>query len=86
MKTRIYLRIAKNNSKIKVAISTRPNYESLGNGYKGKYYKAYPTLLIALDINIDDKEFLSTNKLLDLKITSIKSAIEIKDGVITNEI
>ena len=74
MKYRVYLRISKKGL---VRASTRPNYQALpGNDYS----KPQPTVSIALDLDIDDKEFEATRILLEKKIANLKPAVEVKEA------
>lgn len=80
MKTRIYLRVAKTEKKPKVAATLFPTNESLTNGSKYNL-KYYPTVLVALDLDIPDKEFDTVRILLDAKIKEVKPAVEIKQVI-----
>lgn len=77
MKKTIYLRVAKGGNKgYKVVASSKPIYNTLkGSSYSSK---AYPTVLIALDLEIPDSEFESTKILLEAKIKETTPAVEIK--------
>ena len=80
MKTRIYLRLGKSKKGCKVVASTKPNFQALDNGtqYNHKSNIAYPTIQIALDLDIPDKEFDKARVLLDAKIKSTEPCVEIK--------
>jgi len=78
-KHRIYLRITQRGL---VKASTKPNYYSLPDD---KYSKPQPTLLFAIDLDIDEKEFESTRILLEAKINNPKPAIEIREGDLEKE-
>ena len=77
MKKRIYLKIGRNGSSIKVKAMLKPNYEPLFKGTKHYQPKYLSTVVIALDIDIDDKEFDSARILLEARIESAEPAVEI---------
>lgn len=79
MKTRIYLRIAKSKAagKIMVDASIKPKFEPLKtHAYRNPLYQ--PTVQIALDIEIPDKEFEASRILLEAKIKEATPAVEVK--------
>ncbi len=76
MKTRVYLRIAKSPRGPKFVIGHKPNFESLSNNTSHPIY--YPTVLVALDLEIPDNEFEKARILLEAKIKETKPAVEIK--------
>ena len=76
MKTRVYLRIAKSPRGPKFVIGHKPNFESLSSSISHPIY--YPTVLIALDLEIPDNEFEKSRILLEAKIKETKPAVEIK--------
>ncbi len=72
MKARIYLRFAKCKEGFLVRVDKSPNLNPVRHGgYK-------PTVSIALDLDIPDKEFDSTRILLEAKIKETIPAVEIK--------
>jgi hypothetical protein len=72
---RIYLRVAKGDGKYLVNASTTPKFEPL---YKGTYAKkAYPTVTLALDLDIPDSEFEATRILLQQKIQATVPAVNV---------
>ena len=75
MKIRVYLRIGKSKKGCKVVASNRPNFNALDTGYNSP---AYPTIQIALDLDIPDKEFDKSRILLEAKIKSTEPCVEIK--------
>ena len=77
MKTKIYLRIAQKKNGIIVKANAKPNYESLDNGssYSRKYY---PTVMVALELDIPDKEFSASRIQLEAKKAQTTPAVEIK--------
>jgi len=77
MRKRIYLRIS-NYGKGKVIAGLRPNYEPLSNGYPPADRVYYPTVMVALDLDIPEKEFDVARILLQAKISETKPAVEIK--------
>lgn len=76
MKTRAYIRIGKARMGTRFAISNKANFEPLYTG-SGNYRTYVPTVSIALDIDIPDKEFDATKILLDAKIKTTTPCIEI---------
>jgi len=72
-KYRIYLRLTK---KGKVVASTKPKFESLKTSSYGNYF---PTIQIALDLLIDEKEFDGARILLEKKIKSSQPCVDIKE-------
>ena len=81
MKFRVYLRVAKTSKTSKgkqyfrTSSHSRPNYSALfKEGYQSKQY--YPTVLIALDLDIPDKAFQATEVALKLTEGQIEPAIE----------
>jgi hypothetical protein len=76
MKTRIYLRVARTKRGCAVHAATKPNHAPLATpGYKPQYH---PTVIVALEIEIPDKEFEASRILLQAKITQATPAVEIK--------
>ena len=75
MKKRIYLRLT-NKGKGKVVASTKPIFKSLDSG--PGHTKYYPTVFIALDLDIPDKEFTAARIQLEAKITSTEPAVELR--------
>jgi len=77
MKDRVYLRVAKNGSKFKTAASSKPIKEPL---FKGSYHnKEYlPTVLVALDMDINDREFDDARIELNITINRAEPAIEVR--------
>lgn len=76
MKTRIYLRIGKTKRGAIVKASTKPSSEAV---YTGSYNKKYlPTVLVAVDLIVPDKEFDSARILLQAEITKTTPACSIK--------
>ena len=74
---RVYLRISKGG---RVEASKRPKFQSFDKlGYKGKRYS--PTIIIALDLEIDGKEFDAAKILLKQKIEASKPCVEIRQVV-----
>lgn len=84
MKTRIYLRIAKKGSRIKAKADLKANRAPLNNGYANPYKEYYPTVLVALDIEIPDSEFAASRILLDAKIKETTPCVEIKQVEVEN--
>lgn len=77
MKDRIYLRVAKNRSKFKVAASSKPVREPLFKGsYSSKEF--LPTVLIGLDLDIPDREFEATRIMLEANIQHAEAAVELR--------
>lgn len=76
MKTRIYLRVAKTGKRPKVSATLIAIREPLNNGTYNKVY--YPTVLVALDLDIPDNEFDAVRILLEAKIKEVKPAVGIK--------
>ena len=73
MKKRIYLRVAKNKSGLSVRSESMPNYHPLR--IKREFL---PTVLIALELDIPDKEFDAARILLEAKIKETIPAVEIE--------
>lgn len=85
MKKRIYLRIAKYANGFMVKADKSPIQEPLRSS---NYTKYRPTVLIALDLDIPDKEFDAARILLEAKIKETKPCVEIKQvepGELENE-
>ena len=78
MKTRIYLRIARTRKGIKVIATTKLNYEAITTvkGYRSVIH--HPTVIVALDLDIPEKEFEAVRILLEAKICSTQPAVKIK--------
>jgi len=72
MKARIYLRIAKCKKGFLLRADKSPNHEPI------KFGEYRPTVLIALDLDIPNKEFDNSRILLEAKIKETKSCVEIK--------
>jgi len=74
---RIYLRISKNGI---VKASRKPKFEALCSG-GGQYstIKYYPTIQIALDLKIDEKEFEATRILLETEINNSIPCVKIEE-------
>lgn len=78
MRGRIYLRIGKVGSRFRVDAGTKPKYDSLYTG-TGNYNKQpIPTVLVALDLDIDDREFDAIRVLLETRIEHPEPAIHIR--------
>lgn len=75
MKKRIYLRVAKCKTGLSVRAENSPNYHPI------KFKVFHPTVLIALDLDIPDKEFDAARILLEAKIQETEPAVEIKQIV-----
>ena len=77
MKDRIYLRVAKDGGKFKSAASSKPLKEPLfkGSGHNKRYL---PTVLIALDMKIADREFDDARIELNISIDRAEPAIEVR--------
>lgn len=76
MKTRIYLRVAKMKRSYKAVASEKPKFEALTSGQYTKKY--FPTVSLALDLEIPDSEFEASRILLEAKIKDTKPAVELK--------
>ena len=72
MKGKIYLRIAKLKKGFLVRADKTPNHQPI------KFGEYRPTVLIALDLDIPDKEFEASRILLEAKIQETEPAVEIK--------
>jgi len=72
MKQRIYIRIGKTKRNYIIRAEKNPNHEPL------KFGGFLPTVLIALDLDIPDKEFDSARILLQAKIKETVPAVEIE--------
>ena len=83
MKKRIYLRIAKYSTGFMVKADKSPKQEPLRSS---SYSKHQPTVLIALDLEIPDKEFDAARILLKAKIKETKPCVEIKQVEIEEEL
>lgn len=76
MKARIYLRIGQGSRGTLVRADKKPIYEPI---VVGSYNKKYlPTVQIALDLEIPDKEFQASRILLEAKIKETNSCVDIK--------
>ncbi len=74
MKKRIYIRVAKHNTGFMVKADKKPKREPL----RASDYAEYrPTVLIALDLDIPDKEFDAARILLEAKIQETIPAVDI---------
>lgn len=78
MKQRIYLQIAKDGSKVKVECSLKPKFKSLLKVYSKI---PLPTIQIALDLDIADKEFDKSRVVLALTVKSSEPCVNIKQVV-----
>lgn len=78
MKQRIYLQIAKDGNKGKVECSLKPKYKSLMKGYTKT---PLPTIQIALDLDIADKEFDKSRVVLALTVKSSEPCVNIKQVI-----
>ena len=76
MKQRIYLRIAKDGDKAKVDCSLNPYYDALTKGMR-----SLPTIQIALDLDIADKEFDKSRVVLALTVKSSEPCVNIKQVI-----
>ena len=72
MRKRIYLRVAKCKTGMSVKVENNPNHQAI----RIKNY--LPTILIALDLEIPDKEFDAARILLEAKIKETIPAVEIE--------
>lgn len=79
VKERIYLRVGKTRRGLVVQAHSKPVYRAIETNktYRGSTYN--PTVLLAVDLDIPDKEFDKAKNLLDLKIKSSQPAIELKE-------
>ncbi len=75
MKKRIYLRVGKCKTGLSVRVENNPNYHPIKLG------EYLPTIIIALDLDIPDKEFDAARILLEAKIKETKPAVEIEQVV-----
>ena len=73
MKKRVYLRVAKNQSGLSVRLESIPNYHPIR--VKRDFL---PTVLIALELDIPDKEFDVARILLEAKIEETNPAVKIE--------
>jgi hypothetical protein len=80
MKTKIYLRIGRSGSKVKVDASLSTKIEPLREG-NARYSKAIPTIFMALDIEIPDEAFKPPNisASISVPIEHVGTAIEVVD-------
>jgi hypothetical protein len=76
MKIPVYLKIGKSPKGPRVEAKTKPDFKPFDSGHYNKKY--YPTVLVKLNLDIPDKEFLAAKNELNLKIESTTPAIEIK--------
>ncbi len=72
MKKRIYLRVGKCKTGLSIRVENNPNFHPIKLG------EYLPTVLIALDLDIPDKEFDAARILLKAKIEETKPAVEIE--------
>ena len=82
MKRRIYLRIAKHRTGFMVKADKLPIQEPLRANNNSEYR---PTVLIALDLEIPDKEFDVARILLEAKIKETIPVVEIEQVEIKEE-
>ena len=80
MKTKVYIRIGKTGSKIKVDARTSPSIEPMRES-TARFSKAIPTVYIALDIEIPDEAFKPPNISASISnpIEKMGTAIEVVD-------
>lgn len=80
MKTKIYLRIAKDGSKIKVDASQKTKIEPIREGTH-RYSKPMPTVFLAMDIEIPDEAFKPPNisVMISVPVERCGTAIEVVD-------
>jgi len=82
MKTKCYLRIAKNPRGIcKFEASSKLNTKPLGNGYKD----LYPTICVGLTLDIDDNMFKEAQVELTQKIEQSTPCVNVEQEDITLE-
>ena len=80
MKTKVYLRIGKDGSKVKVDAHTVPKIEPLRVG-QSRYSKAIPTVFMALDLTIPDEAWKPPNisASISVPIEKLGTCIEVVD-------
>lgn len=80
MKTRAYLRIGKNGSKIKIVANANPDTTPLKAG-TDRYSKFIPTVYLSLELNIPDEAFKPPNisASITVPIEKVGTAIEVVD-------
>lgn len=77
MKAKVYLNIGHYKGKTKVTAHSKPNYKSIEMGNGNRSYPI-PTVMVALELEIPDKEFDNARILLQTKIRETIPAVEIK--------
>lgn len=77
MKGRVYLRIAKDKGHLKFASSTKPKHDALKSGSLNNE-KVLPTILIALDVDVPDREFDATRILLETNVETYEPAVQVR--------
>ncbi len=90
MKAKIFLRVAKTETRngYKVSASTKPNNEPLNSGSYGTVW--YPTVSFAVDINLPDELFDQASKVIAelnvaMKDAKITSEIAVPEGIIVKK-
>lgn len=76
MKEKVYLRIAKTKKGYRYAVDKKKNHKPFDNGYADKTY--FPTIIVALNLEIPDNFFDKASAELDLKIEDLETATDIK--------
>lgn len=77
MKDKIYLRIAKTTQGYKYKVDKKKNLAPLDNAYTWKR-QFFPTLVVALNLEIADTNFRQADAELDLKINDPEMCTDIK--------
>ncbi len=76
MREKIYLRIGKTKAGYKYSADRKKSNKPFDNGYYSKTY--FPTITVALNIEIPDKVFKDALQELNLKIKDAEFATDIK--------
>jgi hypothetical protein len=81
MKTKVFLRIGKDDRKIKVDAHISPSIEPMRKGNGAYRQKAIPTVYMALELDIPDEAFKPPNisASISVPIEHIGTAIEVVD-------
>lgn len=81
MKRKIYIQISNKTNRMNISCKRKFNALDNGQSYRYSNKKFYPTICIALNLDIPDEFFAKAQKELEIKIKelNINSEIDIKE-------
>ena len=62
---KIYIQLARTERGHKVRASMKPNHDVLSNEQSGAYYKPFPTISFAIDLNIPPDAFRQAERVIE---------------------